>query len=152
MNNSTITAFSSLDEADQIIIPNSVTGMDNLTNNFKNNNTIKSISFEEGSIFKTFGETVFNNMGALKTFIIPDTVEDFPSFSNCNVLDSVIFPEYVSFTTINNGPPIFNYCPLITTLSIPEGITTINRYLTNECITFDSIIFPKTFTNTGSTC
>ncbi|MDO5295216.1 MAG: leucine-rich repeat protein [bacterium] len=67
-------------------------------------------------------------------------------FSGCSGLTSVTIPEGV--TSIGRGA--FNECYNLTSVTIPEGVTSIGRGAFNECYNLTSVTIPDTVTSIGS--
>ncbi|MBO7476350.1 MAG: leucine-rich repeat domain-containing protein [Salinivirgaceae bacterium] len=68
------------------------------------------------------------------------------AFSNCESLSSVTIPNSVS----SIGEAAFYTCSSLTSIIIPEGVTSIDYLSFNRCYNLKSASFPNTLTNIGS--
>ena len=67
------------------------------------------------------------------------------AFHGCSSLTSITIPEGV--TSIYDFA--FSYCSSLTTISIPEGVTSIGNYAFEACISLTSVSLPSTLTSIG---
>ena len=68
------------------------------------------------------------------------------AFSQCNSLSSITIPN--SITTI--GQYSFYYCNSLTSITIPNSVTSIESYIFSNCSSFSSISIPNTITSISS--
>ena len=67
------------------------------------------------------------------------------TFSGCTILTSVIIPD--SVTTIGNCA--FYNCSSLTSVTIPDSVTSIGNYAFRECSSLTSVTIPDSVTTIG---
>ena len=89
----------------------------------------------------------FENCTALKTIIIPESVEfiGFYAFYGCTELTSLTIPD--SVTRI--GFCAFYGCKGLTSLTIPDSVTTISDHAFDGCTGLTSVTIPDSVTTIG---
>ncbi|MDB4411574.1 leucine-rich repeat domain-containing protein [bacterium] len=104
-------------------------------------------SDEGGSVTITDCET-----SASGSLIIPNTINDLPvnrignsAFFNCEVLTSIIIPD--SVTSIEDYA--FSSCTALTSIRIPDSITSIGKNAFEHCTSLTSITIPDSVTSIG---
>jgi len=68
------------------------------------------------------------------------------AFNYCSSLTSITIPDGV--TSIESKA--FNYCPRLTSITIPDGVTSIGSYAFNNCPSLTSITIPDGVTSISS--
>ena len=83
---------------------------------------------------------------------IPNTIGGCPviavrngAFSECSALTSIEIPD--SVTTIGDGA--FSYCSALTSIEIPDSVTTIGNSAFSNCSALTSIEIPDSVTSIG---
>ena len=151
-----------------LVIPNGVTEIKPLA--FYKCKSITSVTIPDS--VTTIGYLAFNNCTSLANITIPDSVTSIgdellngtPYYNdNSNWKDNTLYignhlikaREYFSGSyeiganvkSIAGGA--FHNCSLLTSVTIPEGITTINDYTFNCCSNLTNIIIPDSVTYIG---
>ncbi len=83
---------------------------------------------------------------SLKTVTITGGNILYGAFSGCRSLTSITIPD--SVTSIGNGA--FNSCSKLTSITIPDGVTSIGENAFKECSLLTSITIPDSVTSIGS--
>ena len=88
----------------------------------------------------------YNIPSTLKTVIITggDAIADF-AFSYCTSLTSITIPD--SVTSI--GEQAFQNCTSLTSITIPDSVTSIGKYAFKYCTSLTSITIPDSVTSIG---
>lgn len=107
-------AFANCNEIKNIVIPNSVT---------------------------LLNESAFKNCLSLETVIIGNGLEkiDNSAFSRCSSLENVIIPNNV--TSLGNY--VFNECFKLSSIKLPNSIKEIGKFAFNRCNSLESIVVPE---------
>ena len=99
-----------------------------------------------GNSVTTIGTSAFRNCKSLAIISIPNTASiEGAVFYNCYSLTSIIIPEGV--TSI--GYSAFDSCTSLTSIIIPEGVTSIGYSAFDSCTSLTSIIIPEGVTSIG---
>ncbi len=122
-------AFGACSRLESITIPKSVTALN--YNAFGYCTALSEVVFEEGSALRVIGENAFEST-ALVSIVIPKSVEKMNNFGGCANLTTVTFEEGSVLKKFGNHSdssisfsPVFNNCPLLTVLTLPEGVEEI---------------------------
>ena len=96
-------------------------------------------------------EQPFHNMGALKTLIIggETTTIQGTTFQGCTALETVTFEAGNKMTAIANSA--FASCTSLTSIAIPEAVTTIEQSVFNGCRNLRNITMGDGVTSIGIT-
>ena len=83
-------------------------------------------------------EYVFESSGlhTVELILYDEKTLGYSSFEDCSNLTSVTIPD--SVTTIGNG--VFNYCASLTSVTIGSGVTLIDNNIFNNCSNLTSIV------------
>ena len=101
----------------------------------------------------TSGDAVMSAFGSIKTYKSFDEFQYFTRitsipvgmFENWTVLSSIILPE--SVTSI--GDYVFRRCINLSSIFIPEGVTSIGNSAFSGCTSLNSIVIPESVTSIG---
>ncbi len=134
-------AFYSSSLAGEIVIPNGVAEIPNLT--FAKTK-ISAVSF--GSGVKAIGNSAFSECTELKEVVLPDTVTSIgdTAFKSCSKLETVIFPSNTQFTSILKNS--FKDCTALKEIQIPDSVVEIGEAAFRGCTTVTKVILPKALT------
>ncbi|MBQ8341817.1 MAG: leucine-rich repeat protein [Clostridia bacterium] len=143
--------FSGCSSLTTIIIPESVTEIGNCA--FKGCNSLESISLslesfsgDMSSFSCLFGSSNSFVPTSLKTVIITGgTTVAYSFFSGCSSLTSVAIPE--SVTSI--GGSAFSGCSSLTSVTIPNSVTSIGNGAFKGCSSLTSVAIPESVTSIG---
>ena len=104
------------------------------------------ISVQIPDSIKTIEGFAFFSCESLVDIVIPDsvTVLGWRAFSSCSNLKNVTLSKNI--TVINEA---FTWCTSLTTITLPEGITTIKDESFRQCKSLTSITIPSSVTNIG---
>lgn len=87
--------------------------------------------------------------------VIPETIRGMQvigiaegAFANCSKLTSIIFPDSVTYTTIEAGT--FSGCSSLTSITIPNGITSIGAGAFSDCRSLTEINLPDSVKSIGA--
>ena len=138
-----------------ITIPNSVTSIevgafDGCTGLTKVNYTgdVKgwlSIDMQSNPLW--YAKDIYINDVLLTELIIPEGVTNIPStFAGCKSITSIIIPN--SVTSI--GYSAFSGCTCLTSVTIPNSVTTIGEYAFRNCTGLTSVTIPNSVTSIGN--
>lgn len=123
---------------------------------FYNCRTLKTVSVAEGV---TMLELRFSSCGALATVLLPSTLENIGSkindieargsymFSYCDGLKSIAFPQSLRYI----APGVFHKTSLVS-VTLPDGIETIDSYVFVDCEFLQNIIIPSSVKTLGMKC
>ena len=112
---------------------------------FRNNKTLNSITLP--NTLKKIGSSAFAGCTSLKTIDVPDSVEQIDSltFSGCTNLTSAQL--HTGLKIIKNNA--FERCGL-TSIRVPEGVTSIGYNAFCDCTMLSSVKFPSTLTSVSN--
>ncbi len=111
--------------------------------------SLKKVTFEEESLFTTFGTGSFEAT-AITSIVIPAKVEKLVSelFENCEYLTTVEFAEGSSVSAI--GTYVFRNATALKSFAVPEDVTKIEAQTFLGCTSLKSITLPSTVTELGA--
>ena len=157
-------AFRGCKALKNITIPAGVTVLGDYI--FTGCSSLESVSIPEGVV--TIGDYAFARCEALKTIIIPDSVTSIgkDAFENCsNLISNISGIDYVgkwivgcnsniselNILTDTKGiaPHAFVNCKNITSVTLPDGITTIGHGAFAGCSNLENVIIPNSVTKIG---
>lgn len=150
-------AFMACYNLEKVTIGNSTTTIGEQA--FSRCNSLKSIIIPEG--IKTIEKNAFNSCSSLSTVSFPssltgvydDAFSECNSISKVNIADlsswcSIYFSNYLSNPTYYSKKIyIGNSSSPVTSLSIPNGVTSIGSYCFANCTGITSLTIPTTVTN-----
>ena len=94
----------------------------------------------------TIGKSVFENRPNIKSIEIPASVTliEEKAFKNCVGLQTLTFAPRTTDLTIVEGA--FEHCVALTSVSLPENMTTLRSGVFKDCISLKSVHVPSTLT------
>ena len=118
---------------------------------FKGGSSSESLLYEFDDSSKTFTVTGIGTYTDAHV-VIPDTHNGYPvvaigerAFAGCSSLTSVTIPD--SVTTIGNS--VFSCCSSLTSVTIPDSVTAIGDYAFEYCSSLTSMTIPDSVTAIG---
>ena len=128
------------DEIINLIIPNSITSINNA---FANCAYIQSVNIGNG--ISSIGGSAFSNCTSLTSITIPSNVTSIgdAAFKECTSLTSVDFPS--TLTSIEGGA--FKGCTSLASIDLPSNLTSIGVGAFEGCTSLTSITIPNSVTN-----
>lgn len=107
------------------------------------------VNFGSNSSLKTIGGRAFGDITSFTSIEIPASVTTIGeyAFTNCEDLESVVFPEDSKLQTI--GTYAFNNCGSLTSITIPANVATICDYAFYECDSLVRIDVPDSVISLG---
>ena len=129
-------AFELCKKLKSVTIPESVTYIGNSA--FEGCTALESVKINYG--VTAIGNNVFDGCKNLKTVVLPDSVKEIGSFAfnNCSSLDDINIPDSV----IKIDSFAFYGCG-ITKITIPSGVTSIERSTFSHCGSLATVVFGK---------
>ena len=117
--------------------------LDFVEDSFKGGSSSESLLYEFDDSSKTFTVTGIGTYTDAHV-VIPDTHNGYPvvaigerAFAGCSSLTSVTIPD--SVTTIGNS--VFSYCSSLTSVTIPDSVTAIGDDAFSYCSSLTIVIF-----------
>ena len=131
-------------DATEIIIPNSVTSIDEFA--FYECEPLTTINIPNS--VTTIDISVFYKCESLASINIPNSVTSIGEFAfyGCKFLTSINIPN--SITSI--GDSIFKGCSRLTSINIPNSVTSIGNGVFNGCESLTSVTIPSSVTGIGN--
>ena len=113
--------------------------------NFYNNNVVVEIELPD-SLTTIDGAETFIKATSLNKINIPASLTSIPSkaFNSCSALKEVDFSKCTSLVSI--GDRAFQYCHALETITLPEGLETIEECAFYDCDGLEYISIPSTVT------
>ncbi|MBR3093527.1 MAG: leucine-rich repeat domain-containing protein [Bacteroidaceae bacterium] len=152
-------AFCNCNSLVSINLPNSLTSIGSST--FASCSSLASIVIPEGVTY--ISSSAFGDCKSLKTVSFPSSLSRIErnAFSGCEAITRVYVTTLESWCSVNFGeganPTIYskklylkNSSSPITTLNIPEGVTSIGSRCFINCTGITSVTFPNTLTSVGA--
>ena len=165
-------AFQNCRKLTSVTIPNGVTIIDSSV--FEDCSSLTSVTIPDS--VTEIGNDAFSGCSSLTSVTIPDSVTSIGSnaFCNCDSLTSITIPN--SVTEIGNSLPVFNGCDNleikintddnllyskdgttillcannVTTVTIPDSVTSITDYAFYRCSSLTNITIPDSVTSIGN--
>ena len=161
-------AFASCEYIEEVILPSTLIAIEQEA--FAGCTGITKMTFPES--LRAVGKWAFMNCTNLEEALLPDGVEELLDgvFLNCSALTSFHYPRNL---TVGNGDEIgpdgskyglswygfgvdysfgslLKGCTKITTIEIPEGVTSIPRYTFYDCPSIVDVVFPEGLLHVGT--
>ena len=138
--------LNSCPSVEKIIIPNSVTKIDNSA--FGACTNLKEM--EIPSAITSIGNDAFNGCTALKEIVIPKTVTSIGTsmFSNCTSLECAVIHD--SITVVPDST--FANCVNLVEVSLPDTMTSIKTNAFKNCDSLIAFVIPKKVSTIGNNC
>ena len=125
------------DDPSDIIIPSHVI---ELKTNFLSEKTTETISFEDGSMLTTIGDSCFANLNTLIKANFTNCLKlsrlSFRCFFYCTKLEVCILPENGAFTVLSRGS--FAYCSSLKNFTFPSTCRVFENHSTGSTSIFDN--------------
>ncbi len=148
-------AFSGCSSLTSITIPDSVTRIG--TKAFSGCSSLTSITIPDG--VTSIGDEAFSGCSSLTSITIPDSVTSIgtKAFSGCSSLTEIKFKDMASYCQINGLSSVDRNKVYIgrqkltemTSIVIPDGVTSIGSYAFEGCSSLESITIPDSVTSIG---
>ena len=96
----------------------------------------------------SIGEKAFQGCGSLETVTLPENIKKLEkdSFRDCRILTTISLPNGI--TEIGNRS--FRGCSLLENINMPENLTKIGNEAFRGCTSLTSLIIPNTVTDIGT--
>ena len=116
-------------------------------NAFRDCTSLKSISFESGSMCTRIGGYTFAGCTSLTSVSLPDSLATFGdhAFDSCTALASITIPSGIS----SFGSNVFQNCTALTSLTLSDGLESLGNNAFQNCTKLASIKIPASVTNIG---
>ena len=131
MNNDTIT---------KVVIPGSILDMGNHIFAYS---SVEEVVFLSG--VRAIGSLAFMDCYALKSVVIPDTVDTIydGAFRNCTALESISLPDSIIY--VSEG--LFEGCSALTSITVPGSFQTLPTSCFRNCTSLTSIVLEEGITS-----
>ena len=139
-----------------VTIPDSVTSIDSSA--FYGCSNLESVTIGNG--VTSINSYAFRDCSNLTSVTIPDSVTSigYYAFSGCSSLESVYITDLTAWINIEfgyesnplyNGADLYLNGSLVTDLVIPNGMTSIGKYVFYGCDSLESVTIPDSVTSIG---
>ena len=88
----------------------------------------------------------FEGQNAMTKVVLPQTLKVLgaKAFLNCASLQEVVFAKGIALQSI--GESAFEKCVSLTSVELPEGVTTMGKYLFRYCTSLSNVTIPDSYT------
>lgn len=145
----TASAFSKQSTFTELVIPGSVTSIG--ANAFEYCTSLKNVTIEAGSSL-TIGNQAFQYCYALETFTVGSghsyTLGQY-AFRGCTSLKEMDLSDVDISAATPLSTYIFYDCSSLTSVILPEGLTSLPNYMFQKCTSLTYVYLPSTLTTLG---